>query len=631
MNTKRFFMSLTMMVLLLAGICPQAQAGAGKWSPAASMATDRDTYTATLLQNGKVLVVGGHNTNSSPLSSAELYNPATNSWSSAGNMSLARMLHTATLLPNGKVLVVGGETTGGATLSSVELYDPATNSWSSAGNMSVARAKHAATLLPNGKVLAVGGVGTGNSLLSSAELYDPATNNWSNAAGMSKSRDSHTSTLLANGKVLVAGGTAPAMPSPLPVKSVEVYDPVANSWTDAASMLTERGGHTATRLQNGKVLVVAGGGINSGLAVGTAQLYDPVANSWSSAGSISSVRYDHTATLLSNGNVLVAGGSTYGGAILPPTTTDLYNPATNSWSSAADLPAGRYAPTATLLADGRVLLAGGLGLKTTDLYVGGGVLQYSSPAYAGDVAAGSVTLTVNRTGPGGGTASVNYASADGSAVAGSDYTAVTGTLTWADGDTVGKTITVPILPAGGNKSFSVMLSNVVNDELKSPNYAIVSITDNSVLNSCTSSLTTCQTSLASCPADKAVMGIATDSGGNLFAALKNHGIYKFPYGGSIWGVSNGNAPNNLTNLDTRSVVVDRNSATRLYTATYGGGVFTSANSGVDWSACATQPTSLNVLSLKSDPSGKLFAGTGAGIFVSADSCASWIPMSSGLP
>ena len=91
-------------------------------------------------------------------SSVWAYDPATNTWSPAGNMAVARDEHTATLLHNGKVLVVGGLNSSGF-LTFAELYDPASNSWSSAGSMAVARSEHTATLLSDGTVLIAGGFG----------------------------------------------------------------------------------------------------------------------------------------------------------------------------------------------------------------------------------------------------------------------------------------------------------------------------------------------------------------------------------------------------------------------------------------------------------------------------------------
>ena len=166
---------------------------ANTWSSTGSLSTARWFHTATLLPNGKVLVAGGLNDGTGPLSSAELYDPAKGSWGTTGSLGTARREHTATLLPNGKVLVVGGY--NGEFLSSAELYDAATGSWSSTGSLGTPRWFHTATLLPNGKVLVVGG-GNSSGPLSSAELYDPATGSWSNTGSLGTAREQHTATLL---------------------------------------------------------------------------------------------------------------------------------------------------------------------------------------------------------------------------------------------------------------------------------------------------------------------------------------------------------------------------------------------------------------------------------------------------
>ena len=114
---------------------------------------------------------------------------AANRWSATGALSTARDYHTATLLPNGKVLVVGGY--NGSYLSSAELYDPVTGTWTATGALSTARRSHAATLLPNGKVLVAGGW-NGSIPLSSAELYDPATGVWTATGALNTARSSHT-------------------------------------------------------------------------------------------------------------------------------------------------------------------------------------------------------------------------------------------------------------------------------------------------------------------------------------------------------------------------------------------------------------------------------------------------------
>ena len=168
------------------------------------MNTGRSFHTATLLPSGKVLVAGGVGGSGAP-TSAELYDPASDSWTTTtGSLNTGRYFHTATLLPSGKVLVAGGNS-GSGPLTSAELYDPASNTWTTASSLIAARNSQTATLLPSGKVLVAGGY-DGSAAINSAELYDPATGTWSRAGNLTTARYQHTATLLPSGKVMVAGG-----------------------------------------------------------------------------------------------------------------------------------------------------------------------------------------------------------------------------------------------------------------------------------------------------------------------------------------------------------------------------------------------------------------------------------------
>jgi N-acetylneuraminic acid mutarotase len=255
----------------------------GTWSSTGNLNTTRTEHTATLLSNGKVLVAGGLNFdsdyNSSGLNSAELYDPVTGTWSSTGNLNDARGDHTATLLPNGKVLVVGGGPSADSPLISAELYDPVTGTWGSLASLNTARLAHTATLLPNGKVLVAGGrnydVNPDGGVLNSAELYDWVTDTWRSTASLNTARLAHRATLLPNGKVLVVGGRNFSF-DPITLNGAELYDSVTGSWSITADLNTGRIS-TATLLLNGKVLVA--GGLDDSDFLNTAELYDPGTNS----------------------------------------------------------------------------------------------------------------------------------------------------------------------------------------------------------------------------------------------------------------------------------------------------------------------------------------------------------------
>lgn len=207
----------------------------GTWTPTGSMSTPRYSHTATLLSNGTVLVAGGDDdslSNGGPaVASAEIFNPATGTWALTGSMSTARYDHTATLLQNGTVLVTGGGAGNGyaTILAGAEFYDPVAGTWSVTDNLHTARYSHTATLLPNGTVLVAGGDTSVNTPTASSEIYDPVAGTWAVTGSLTWGRASHTATLLPDGTVLAAGGAVIPNgtfdPSPTNLASVELYDP----------------------------------------------------------------------------------------------------------------------------------------------------------------------------------------------------------------------------------------------------------------------------------------------------------------------------------------------------------------------------------------------------------------------
>ncbi|WP_157232221.1 kelch repeat-containing protein [Hyalangium minutum] len=187
---------------------------------------------------------------------------------------------------------------------------------------------------------------------------------WALAGSMSTPRGGHTATVLSSGKVLVAGGQN----TQGSLTAAELYDPASRTWSTAASMTQRRYHATATRLNTGKVLV--SGGIDGSTPLAAAELYDPASGSWSATAPMTSARYEHTATLLPDGRVLVSGGRNASGVLK---TAEVYDPASGTWSTAGAMATPRYFHTAALLNTGKVLVAGGSSngstvLATAELY-----------------------------------------------------------------------------------------------------------------------------------------------------------------------------------------------------------------------------------------------------------------------
>ncbi|MFY0582535.1 kelch repeat-containing protein [Cystobacter fuscus] len=248
--------------VLLVGGSPRANAelylpAHGEWRAAGLLHKLRYHPTATLLPDGRVLVIGGATSEGGGevLGSSELYDPAHDTWSLTGTLGTARMRHTATLLPDGRVLVVGGVDGSDHPLASAEVFDPATGRFSPVSAPQVGHGVHTATLLADGRVLVVGGLGSGVPSAASAELYDPTTDAWTATGPVRTPRRAHTATLLPGGEVLVAGGYHPSTGI---LTAAERFDPVSNTWSDTAPLNVDRYGHTATLLGDGTVLAVGG-------------------------------------------------------------------------------------------------------------------------------------------------------------------------------------------------------------------------------------------------------------------------------------------------------------------------------------------------------------------------------------
>ncbi len=388
--TKKTIKPLVVILLLtaasLTGFAVWAATNWG-WEHTDDYKSNITNHSATLLDDGRILTAGGLAIkNYGPTNNSYLYSPSKpQKWGNTANgLKVARFAHTATKLNNGRVLVAGGSAKGYETLNSSELLNPINNLWDytrdSQGKQTMlnyARFDHTATLLPGiNKVLVAGGRKSTGALtfaaLNTSELYDPNTGVWTVTKGPNPTLDNgrydHTAILLTTGpnagKVLVAGGfdsDGAALPY------CQLYNPKTDSWEFTAALSNARGGHTATQLADGRVLVTGGvDAVMQGTPMNTWEIYDPSTTDGKWIASIDVMTFTHvfhTATLLPDGplqgQVLVAGGN---GSV---TNSELFNPKTNppygGWTVADKLTLPHFNHTATALGDktGRVLLVAG--------------------------------------------------------------------------------------------------------------------------------------------------------------------------------------------------------------------------------------------------------------------------------
>jgi hypothetical protein len=298
--------------------------------------------------------VGGYTAIDVDTAHVEIFNPADQKFVLSVPLNLARHGHSATLLPDGRVLVIAGY--AGTWLASGEIFDPGLGKWTDTQPVYPHGTIHTATLLNDGRVLVIaGGTRSGSPGPDDrVEIFDPRTNSWQRAAPHQSTQGGHTATLLADGRVLIAGGNA----------DPSIYDPNLDTWQPAGKLVTNRSQPQAVLLRDGKVLLVGGTSPYRDLVLENVEIYNPISNTWQQAAPMAQPRYLHTTTLLPDGRVLVTGGGRLldnsfddPNAILD--TIEIYDPARDSWNIYHPLQQARANHTANLLPNGQVLVTGG--------------------------------------------------------------------------------------------------------------------------------------------------------------------------------------------------------------------------------------------------------------------------------
>ena len=300
----------------------EAQDKSDGWSYIAPMDISRQSLGVAAL-GGKLYAVGGLDTGSNILSSAEVYDPIVNTWNPIAPMDISRTnLGVAAL--GGKLYAVGGWGNVGGYLNSAEVYDPSVNSWNPIAPMDISRTYLGVAAL-GGKLYAVGGENNNGTFGastagSSAEVYDPIVNTWNPIAPMDISRI-YLGVAALGGKLYAVGGTYDLTSI---FNSAEVYDPIDNSWNPIAPMDISRNGLGVAAL--GGKLYAVGGDSSSGTSyfLNSAEVYDPIDNSWNPIASMDISRGNNVGVAALGGKLYAVGG--YGGGIGKLNSVEVYDP-----------------------------------------------------------------------------------------------------------------------------------------------------------------------------------------------------------------------------------------------------------------------------------------------------------------
>ena len=328
----------------------------------------------------QVLIMGGFQY-PDYMALSQIYNAGSGLVRNVTAMNPLGDINNMALLPTvGSILAVG--TDSSFSDASCALYSIARGTWALTGALNTGRIDFDLTVLLDGTALVSGGADAADdNTLGSVELYSPSSGAWAYTGSLHLARANAVATLLQSGAVLIAGGQdINGGPQDVPATTTaELYSPATGSWAQVGSMATPRGAyHQLLTLPSGQALVT--GGQDGGIILNGCELFSPATLSWSATGAMATARYLHRAVLLPSGNVLVSGGQGFAPPPPPPcnntpsmpmlcaptvmvlNSSEIYNPATGTWSEAAQMPYERYAHSMVTLPSGLVLVTGGMGM-----------------------------------------------------------------------------------------------------------------------------------------------------------------------------------------------------------------------------------------------------------------------------
>jgi hypothetical protein len=349
----------------------------GTFAPAGTLNTGRFIGEAVHLEDNRVFVVGGANGFIFDVQdTAEIYDPETRlSTLVADTMSVKRWSFAAERLPDGRVLITGGRSgktaADGQVLAACEIFDPVTETFAPTGSMNVPRRSHRGIALNDGRIFVAGGgnaVSTGTSFgLDSAEIYDPVTGTWTlTSQPMNYPRQYQTMTLLKDGRVFIMGGCkGPSFMNTL--NTAEIYDPVTDTFTQAANMSVTRMGQPCVTLRDGRVLLTHSFNVlllptppYAKLVLGNeAEIYDPATNSYTQIANtgMHKVLELPGIPLLDDTILIPCGGNDLQQAF---PTAHIFDPQTQTFPRTGSLQFARDDLKWVRLKDGRPLILGGL-------------------------------------------------------------------------------------------------------------------------------------------------------------------------------------------------------------------------------------------------------------------------------